>query len=91
MKEIVHIKRLSPTIMQIIFAEGLYGLGSDIERYEINLGRIFPRFNWEETTVNYTEKYLTFCDASDFSPYKFPADCFYDLVILVIRGENERI
>lgn len=88
MKEIVYAKRLSPKILRILFADGC---GSQIERYEINLGRIFPKFNWEETTVNYTEKDLSFCDGSDFSPYKFPADCFYDLVTLVIRGENERI
>lgn len=86
MKEIIHAKRLCPKILRILFAEGW---GSQVERYEINLGQIFSGFNWEETTVNYTKKDITFCDASDFSPYKFPADCFYDLVTLVIQGQNE--
>lgn len=81
MKEIIHAKRLCPKILRILFAEGW---GSKVETYEFNLGYMFSEINWEETTVNYTKKDITFYNPPYFLT-SFSADCFYDLV----RGQNE--
>jgi hypothetical protein len=77
-KEILYAKRLSPQVMQIIFGEGF---GSIVERYEINLTKIFPKAKLEIATMNFDKDGVTF----DFTPYDakltFTASCMYELVI----------